>query len=116
MRIKYPLNLLSDGFALLQLRLDNHIGTRYLALAVEPVSRPEREGGHRHATSGRTLSDTEARLMAKSPIPTNPLRSNLKPLLNDWPPASLLHLLDFERVSHANWNSSLVNTGEQGDS
>jgi hypothetical protein len=60
--------------------------SRYLALAIEPVPRPEREGGRRQKTGGRTLSDSEKRLRAKSPAPTNPLRSNLAPLLHDEQP------------------------------
>lgn len=56
---------------------------RYFALAPEPVPWPEREGARRQKTGGRALSDSEKRLRAKSPVPTNPLRSNLAPLLDD---------------------------------
>jgi hypothetical protein len=57
--------------------------SRYLALAIEPVPWPEREGGHRPRTGGRPWSEGEKRAMARAPFPINPLRSNLGPLLKD---------------------------------
>uniref|UniRef100_UPI003F497F35 hypothetical protein n=1 Tax=Amycolatopsis sp. CA-096443 TaxID=3239919 RepID=UPI003F497F35 len=57
--------------------------SRFLALAIEPIPWAEREGGHRAKTGGRPLLDSEKRLRAKAPVITNPLRSNLGPLLTE---------------------------------